>query len=352
MPEPFDLDTLKRALDEVPAPDLWREAERRAEGAAVLPLTGVGGRRRPVRWLAAAAVAALAVGSAVVLTSSEEDQGLDTANRRESGVPPFTIGEPEGCQLGLSIEPGTVMAGGELALRAGAASPPLFEVSQQRSQTVAHAELGDQVAELHVPGIVVRDLVGERVEQVELARGTADVWFRPEFVQVRWFAGGQEPCDSFSVTVAGGTEGANRQLAVELADHLVLGSDLEGPSLRQTEWQLERSIVDGTPNEGNGSTFRFRQNDVIWTDGCNEHRATFDQSWPSVLDLLGNVTSTLVDCPTDPTTQAISSVMRADPDREAPHETPSRYTIRVRYDGDLLILSAGNAVLTLRPLEG
>ena len=36
MPDPsdFDFDATRRALDEVPAPDLWAEAERRADGGA------------------------------------------------------------------------------------------------------------------------------------------------------------------------------------------------------------------------------------------------------------------------------------------------------------------------------
>ena len=319
----------------------------------MVPLTVDGTPRRPVRWLAAAAVAALAVGTVSVLTSSDDEQGLDTANRRESGAPPMTIGEAPGCDLGLSIEPGTVVAGGELVLRSGPAQPPLFGSSHQYpEQTVAHADLGGQVAELYVPGIVVIDLVGERVEQVDLARGTADVWFGPEFVQVRWFTGGQEPCESFTVTVAGGTEAANRELAVLLADHMVLGSDLDGPSLRQTEWQLVRSTIGGVATEGQGSAFTFRQNEVSWTDGCNEFAATFDQSWPSVLDLLGEIESTTLPCPTDPTTEAIAAVMRSDPDRAAPQTTPTRFTIRVAYDGDLLTLSAGDVVLTLRPVEG
>ncbi|MGH9275771.1 MAG: META domain-containing protein [Acidimicrobiales bacterium] len=345
MPDPFDFDAARRALEGVPAPDLWAEAQRRAEGDAVVPLTiDVQRQGRSARWLAVAAVAALAVGTVAVL-GDDGDTELDTTNRRDAGAPLVTAGGPSGCTLAIGGDP--------LTVESGPADPPLFDTATQPAgQTIAHVDLGAQVAEVHVPGFVVRDLVGERVEQVELDRGTAEVWFGQGFVQVRWFTGTQEACDSFTVTVAGGTEDANRDAAVDLADRVLLRSDLEGPTLRQTAWQLERSTVDGVPTAGNGSTFRFRQNDVLWTDGCNELSATFDQSWPSVLDLLGDITSTLVACGPNPTTQAINMVMRADPDRNVGHATPTRYTIRVRYDGELLILTAGDTVLTLRPMDG
>ena len=345
MPDPFDFDAARRAMEEVPAPDLWTEAQRRAEGDEVAALTVNGDRRRrPTRWLAVAAVAALAVGTVAVLIDSGDTE-LDTTNRRDAGAPPATVGGPSGCSFAVWGDP--------VDFTSGPADPPLFDpASQPAGQTIAHADLGAQVVEVHVPGLVVTDLVGERVEPVELERGTAEVWFGQGFVQVRWFTGSQDACESFTVTVAGGTEVDNRDAAVDLAGQLVLGSELEGPYLRQTEWQLERSEVDGASTDGNGSTFRFRQNDVLWTDGCNEFRATFDQGWPSVLDLLGAVESTKLPCPTNPTTQAINTVMQADPERNVGHTTPTRYTIRVRYDGELLILTAGETVLILRPIDG
>ena len=63
---------------------------------------------------------------------------------------------------------------------------------------------------------------GWRTSQLE--RGTAQLWFGAEFVQVRWFSGSQEPCESFTVTVAGGTEDGNRHAAVDLADRVLLPS--------------------------------------------------------------------------------------------------------------------------------
>ena len=42
MPDPLDFDGVRRALDEVPAPDLWDEASQRAAGGAVVPLDSLG----------------------------------------------------------------------------------------------------------------------------------------------------------------------------------------------------------------------------------------------------------------------------------------------------------------------
>ena len=194
------------------------------------------------------------------------------------------------------------------------------------------------MAEIHIPGLVVTDLVGERVEQVELKRGTADVWFGPDFVQVRWFTGSQALCDSFTVTVAGGTEDGNRHAAVDLADRILLASELAGMNLRDTEWQLERSTVAGVPTDGDGSTFTFGEDDVQWTDGCNEFSATFAPMYPNVLDI-SDVDGTGVDCAPNPTSEAIGTVMGSG-------------RISITFDGDLLLLTAGDVALTLRPVDG
>src|SRR5204862_463824 len=75
-----------------------------------------------------------------------------------------------------------------------------------------------QTYAVQVPGQVVIDLVGDRVEDVQLQRGTAQLWFQAgdtHPVQVRWFPGSQEACDSFTLTVGGGTEDENRHAALE-----------------------------------------------------------------------------------------------------------------------------------------
>lgn len=470
MPDPYDPDAVRRALDEArPSTDLWADAERRAADRSVAPLSMGGGRsRRPGRWLAVAALAALAIGTVAVITGddnqsvdmgpsddSPRSQGArcdfasprilqdgpapalvtpertDTARVYFSTLTPVDRNNPGQYEVAVPSDPradaeageirsielqrgtavlratsyftqvrwepdgaglcdtfsvtlqsrpsdattqavvdladeidllGELPAGGQLTSvveptdcrfafdgepmslpRPGPVNPPLLGPSGAApDQATFHYELGSQLAELSIPGFTVRDLVGERVEDIELARGTAQIWFTTEFVQIRWFPGGDEPCDSFTVTVAGGTEDANRHVAVDFADRLLLGSDLDGPSLRGTEWQLERSTIDGQPTDGDGSSFRFRQNDVSWTDGCNSFTGAFQQDYSTELVVGGDdpttaATDTEIDCPPNPTSDAIKAVMAAD------------HRIDVSYEDDLLILTAGATELVLRP---
>ncbi|MEO6317637.1 MAG: META domain-containing protein [Acidimicrobiales bacterium] len=472
MPDPYDPDAVRRALDEAsPAADLWAEAERRAADRSVVPLA-TGGGRRPGRWLAVAAIAALAVSTVAVITS-DDDQAVDTnpsdSSPRTSGplcdfasprilqrgpapalitpertdtgrvyfsglgpamlaadtqqlevavpsdpradadarettpvelergsallrtTPYFTQvrWEPEGAGLcatfsvTLQSRPsdattqvvvdlandiellGELPAGGQLTSvadptdcrvaisgepvslpRLGPVDQPILgSLGAAPDQATVQYQLGSQRAEVSVPGFTVQDLLGERVEDLELARGTAQIWFTEDFVQVRWFPGGDEPCDSFTVTVAGGTEDSNRHVAVDLADRLLLASDLAGPSLRGTEWQLERSTIDGQPTDGDGSTFRFRQNDVSWSDGCNQFNGSFRQDFATQLVIGGDdpttaATGTKIYCPPNATSDAVSTVMA------------SNHRIDVRYEDNLLILTAGLTELVLRPLAG
>jgi hypothetical protein len=75
--------------------------------------------------------------------------------------------------------------------------------------------------------MVVTDLIGERVEEVELARGPAQLWLTDAFAQVRWFPEDPEnpACGSFTVTAAGGTEAERREVAVDYAERTLLSSD-------------------------------------------------------------------------------------------------------------------------------
>jgi hypothetical protein len=225
MPDPYDPDAARRALDAVAAPDLWDEAQRRAADGSVVSLDDHAEHApRSGRWLtigAVAAVAVLAIGTTAVLLDDDGDAAVDTAPSTTADPEPVAgttvVGDP--CTVGITGDP--------IVMQPGPADPPLFDLSgQPAGQLVAHTMLGSQVAELHAPGLVLTDLVGERVEEVELARGTASVWFGPDFVQVRWFTGGQEPCESFTVTVAGGGEDANRHAAVDLAERILLPRDL------------------------------------------------------------------------------------------------------------------------------
>lgn len=243
MPDPFD--DARRSLDEVPAPDLWDEAQRRAAAGKAVPLSDGEARRsrRPGRWLAVAAAAALAVGTLAVLVD-DDDQSVDTTPGTDAAGPTTSIVGAEGCFYGVSGDP--------IVLVDGPADPPLFDpAGQPAGQTISHADLGSQVAEVQVPGLVVRDLVGERVEEVELTRGTALVWFGADFVQVRWFTGSQEPCESFTVTVAGGTEDGNRHAAVDLAERILLPAEIgveeppRGSSTTSTTWPPSTTSTDG-----------------------------------------------------------------------------------------------------------
>jgi hypothetical protein len=334
MPEHFDLDEARRALDAVPAPDLWDEAQRRAaDGSVVTLVIGEDRARHRGRWLAVAAAAALVIGAVAVLASGG-DQAFDTTPATQpTTASPTTVvvGDGASCRFGVSGDP--------LALLPGSADPPLFDQSGQPGEaTVVHARLGPQVAEVQVPGLVLIDLVSERVEPVELRRGMADLWFGPDFVQVRWFGGAQEPCESFTVTVAGGDEDGNRHAAVDLADRLLLPSDLGdlgAATLAGTRWQLDRSTVAGVPTDGNGSTFTFHDAHVTWMDGCNTFDADFTQPSPTALRL-GEVASTALPCPFNPTSQAISAVMSSD-------------SIEVAFGSGrpIVVLTAGDTVLTL-----
>ena len=188
---------------------------------------------------------------------------------------------------------------------------------QPEGQTIAHATLGSQVVETHVPGLVVDDLLGDRVEDIELKRGTAQLWFGSDFVQVRWFTGSQEPCDSFTVTVAGGTEDGNRHAAVDLADRLLLPHEIgvDEPPITdgvltslEGAWQLERSTGDLGTIDGHDLQFTFSDGTATWTDGCN----TFEGVYRPMDDTrvhLGEVLGTKRACPLNPTTHDIQQVM-------------------------------------------
>jgi heat shock protein HslJ len=341
MPDAFDADEARRALDEVPAPDLWGEASRRAAAVEVVSLTSDGGgdRRRPShRWLAVAAVAAvavLAVGTAAVVLGDDEDSAVDTAPATTAPPEPGTTVVGGACTVGISGDP--------IRMEPGPAEPPLFDLTGQADgQLVSHTMLGSQVAELHVPGLALNDLVGERVEEVELARGTAAVWFEPDFVQVRWFTGAQAPCESFTVTVAGGSEDANRHAAVDLAERILLPSDLRdraGAGLERTAWALDHVTVGDTTTDANREAFSILDGEASWSDGCNLFSAPYTQTSPAEL-VLGEVTSTAVGCDPDPVGEAIAAVM-----------SPGSVEVAFGSGVEALQLTRGDTRLTLTPAE-
>lgn len=218
MPDPFDFDEARRALDDVPAPDLWDEATRRASAGTVATLDAddAGRGRRPLRWLAAAVVAVVAVGTSAVFLN-DDDQRVDSQPAGDLTQVTWFGADPS-CSFGITGEAPPLQPG----FYAGSAFGPS---GMAEDTAIHHGVLGDQPVEVSVPGQVVTDLVGERVEDIELERGSAQLWVNEQFVQVRWFPDAAERCESFTVTVYGESADAGRHAGVALAERMLLASD-------------------------------------------------------------------------------------------------------------------------------
>lgn len=89
-----------------------------------------------------------------------------------------------------------------------------------------HLQLDDQMIDVRVllgPGV---EVFGSTIETVELdGRGPATLRTSSESAWVQYFptGGSRNPCPGFEITVTGGAEAANRQLALDVADRLVTG---------------------------------------------------------------------------------------------------------------------------------
>jgi hypothetical protein len=340
-------DDAKRALEGVPAPDVWGEAERRAADGTVVPLAAVSRPpRRTGRWLAAAAVLALLVGTVAVLADDGDptvDAGDATPGSDDPAPDPstddVTIYQADGaCKLGMvgkALPEPAAVSPAETYSEAGDGEPVVGTLVEGRLNEV-------QTYAVQVPGQVVTDLIGERVEEVQIERGTATLWFQSEgAVQLRWFTGSQEPCESFTVTVDGGSDDEDRHAAVDLGERVLIGNELPtehptpgGNPLRFTEWQLERSTVGGVPTEGSGSLFTFTDADVFWTDGCNDKGAAY--RYDDGVLVVDEVTTTDVFCDPNPTSDAINSVM-------------SQGQVAVTLEGGELRLRSGTVEVVLIP---
>ena len=198
-----------------------------------------------------------------------------------------------------------------------------------------------QVAEIHVPGLVFTDLVGERVEDVELRRGTADVLVRPGLR-----AGALVHRRPGAVRVVHGDRGGwhrGRQPPRRRRPRRPHPPRSRSWRSRRCGHRVAARALDRRrrPTEGDGSTFTFGESDVTWTDGCNEFSARSRRRLRATR--VGGdhpptaITSSDVACEPNPTSDAIAAVMAAGRDRAS------------SYDGDLLVLTAGDIVLTLRP---
>lgn len=310
-----------------PPEDLWERVVERANGgdAAVHDLTIAPRRRRPSLWLAVAAVAALfaLVGA---LTLLDDHQTVDTTP--VTGVPsapaPRTIVTDHGCPFGIAGDP--------IVMQPGPVDPNAPRFTPEGGQSIAHTVLGSQVAEVRVPGFDLSNDAGWRMEDVQLDRGTALLWLNgppsgeqgKPFVQVRWFPGTQKPCDSFTVTVDGGTEDANRQLAIDLAARIVLpsehgdldlpgaeGGPVAGLELAGTDWVIA--------DPGSGARMSFSDTTVTWDNGCATVTADYDLDRDDGFLTLTNPVSTHPGCtpPTNPEQRTqpwsvIDAVMSAD----------------------------------------
>jgi heat shock protein HslJ len=340
MPERFD--EAKRALEGVPARDVWDEAARRAaSGANLVPLTPPTVReRRPGRWLAAAAALVLVVGT-VAVVASDDEAPVDTGGS-DTGVGSEHVEvyqAEEACPIGIRGEP---------RLPDPALAPA---EAGEAGATVVSGDLNPtQDYVVQAPAQVVRDFAGDRVEDVQLRRGTAQLWYheRPatdgrsgRAAQVRWFQDTQGSCDSFSITVVGGTDDENRHAAVELAERVVLERELpqaappaEDNPLAGTEWFLEQTALAGEVTDTDEVlVFTFTETDASWDDGCNRFDGTYAYE-DDRLDL-GEVelAHTHVACESNPTIEAVDAVM-AD-------------AATVTLDGARLVLRSGDAQLIL-----
>lgn len=229
----------RRTLDDVVTPPArWDEIERRAEAAAE-PVIDLDRRRDPLRVRAVAAAVvllalvvgavALAVGGGddVVQTVPADEPSPDAPSEDASPTSELVDTEDASIEVATPCRTGALIEAGDPAVTPGPAPGSFFPggPDQPDGVGVAHGRDGDASFEVHVPGVVVTDLVGERVEDVELRRGIAQLWLADEFTQLRWFTGGQDRCSSFVVTAWDGTEADQRAVVAILADRIVLPAE-------------------------------------------------------------------------------------------------------------------------------
>lgn len=309
-----------------PPADLWeRVVERSDHGDAImLNWTTAPHRRRRSLWVAVAAAAVLLalVGS---LTLFDDDvQTVDTVDTEPQvteatpvtvvpQVPaPPTIVSGVGCPFGVRGEP--------IVMNPGPVDPLSPRFNAEGGQGIAHAVLGSQVAEVRVPGFEVDNTDRRwRIEDFELERGTARLWLNGPpsglrglpFVQVGWFPDTGEPCDSFAVTVDGGSVDANRRTAIDLAERIVLpgelvaldlpgaeGGPVAGLELAGTEWEIAWASMGPGYDVG----VSFSDTAVTWDNGCATVSADYELDRDDGILTLSNRTSTSPGCtpPTDP----------------------------------------------------
>lgn len=272
------------------------------------PPTAIGTGRPRLLVVAAATLAVGAIGGGVWIANHHDPADIDARRGAPSSVvddPPagrtpgpassfgdgFTVADGDAsCVVGLRRGEDDSAASGMGPILPGPSEPallgPEWSAEAGARPGVWHVVTEEQQVEVHVPGVIVTDLMGERTEPVSLEGRAADatVWFAADWVQVRSFGGrhAPEPCSSdqsFTVTVGGPDERANRDLAVRIASSLVIDrspvvSSGTGPQPDEREptfsgepvdpaslpgyWILEAVTVDGVPvavvDAANGGT--------------------------------------------------------------------------------------------------
>ena len=317
------LQDVRRTLETMDPPaDLWQRAvEHARDGERPTPARHItDGRGRFPRLLAVAAmVAAVALIGALVARSDVQtiDTGPAAGDERSVGTAPVptrptpgTVVSGHGCPFGIAGDP--------IEMERGPVDPGAPRFDAEPGQNIAHTVIGAQVAEVRMPGFSLREPDMWRMEEIELPRGPAMLWLdgpasggagRP-FVQVRWSAGPDVPCGSFTVTVDGGTEEANRELAVDLAERILLPDELGDPDLpgaeggpvaglelTGTEWEVVGTTSGSGPA---GAVVAFGDTTVTWEEGCATVRADYHLDRPQGILTLTNYVSTDPGC-TPPT---------------------------------------------------
>jgi hypothetical protein len=212
-----------------------------------------------------------------------------------------------GCPFGIAGDP--------IVMEPGPVDPLAPRFDAEPGQNIAHTVVGSQVAEVRVPGFTLQNSERWRMEDIELARGPAKVWLNgppsgeqgKPFVQLRWSSDAEETCGSFTVTVDGGTEDANRQFAIDLAQRILLPSELGDPDLvgasggpiaglelAGTEWNVASTRTGTGPN---GAMVAFDDVTVTWEDGCATVRADYHLDREQGILALTNRSSTDPGCP-------------------------------------------------------